>query len=76
MKHFDEARQDVLTTLSLPVIEEQVEKVCAIFDLKGRCRILAVPADGKDSAVVQATLQPLFKAAADIFWGGEDVWIH
>ena len=76
MKHFDEARQDVLMTLSLQAIEEQVEKVCAIFDLKGRCRILAVPAEGKDSVVVQATLQPLFKAAADIFWGDEDVWIH
>lgn len=76
MKHFDEARQDVLTTLSLQVIDEQVEKVCAIFDLKGRCRILALPAEGKDPAVVQATLQSHFTAAADIFWGGEDVWIH
>lgn len=64
MKHFDEARQNVLTTLSFQVVEEHVEKICAIFDLKGRCRILAVPAEGKDSAVVQAALQPLFKVAA------------
>lgn len=76
MKHFDEARQDVLATLSLQAIEEQVEKVCAIFDLKGRCRILALPADGKESEVVRAILQPLFETAADVFWGGEDVWIQ
>lgn len=76
MKHFDEARQNVLTTLSHQDVEAHVEKVCAIFDLKGRCRILAVPAVGKESVVVRAILQPLFKAAADIFWGGEDVWIH
>ena len=75
MKHFDEARQDVLTTLLLPVVEEHVAKVCAIFDLKGRCRILAVPAEGKDPEFVGATLQPHFKAAADIFWGDDNIWI-
>ena len=76
MKHFDEARQDVLTTLTLRNVEEHVEKVCAIFDLKGRCRILAKPAPGKDPETVRATLGQLFETAADVFWGGEEVWIQ
>ncbi len=76
MKHFDDARHDVLTTLTLPVVEEHVEKVCAIFDLKGRCRILAKPSHGKSSADIDSTLRLLFETAADAFWANEEIWIE
>ncbi len=76
MKHFDEARKDVLAALTHTTVDENVEKVCAIFDLKGRCRILAKPAPGKDPKTVQAALEAIFKTEADVFWGGEEVWIH
>lgn len=76
MKHFDEARQDVLTALLHPDVQEHVEKICVIFDLKGRCRILVKAAEGKEPAVVQTALEPRFKAAADIFWADEAIWIE
>ena len=75
MKHFGEARQDVFQTLSHPDVEKSVKRVCAIFDLKGLCRVLVEPTDGQDSEVVRTTIETLFKGAADVFWAGE-VWVH
>ncbi len=75
MKHFDEARSDVINALSDPQVVSLVEKICAIFDLNGRCRILAKSKPGIDSENLK-TLNTIFQSAADDFWMGDEVWIE
>ncbi len=74
MKHFIESREAVIAALSDPTITGLHTKICAIFDLKGMCRILVRPAASHDLTVVESKLGPLFAGAADVFWGNE-LWI-
>ncbi len=74
MKHFVEARRDVIGALATPAVQPLVAKVCAVFDLRGKCRILAVPAAGQDLATVEAGLRVVFSAAAEMFWADE-IWL-
>ena len=74
MKHFDEARSDVINALSDPQVVSLVEKICAIFDLNGRCRILAKSKPGIDLENLKTILSEKFQSAADDFWMGDEVW--
>ncbi|MCY2966357.1 MAG: hypothetical protein NT069_22455 [Planctomycetota bacterium] len=73
VKHFGDARLDLLTELR--DVGPEVARICAIFDLNGRSRILAEPAAGQDPKMVSQSLQNRFSRAADAFWTNE-VWIQ
>ncbi|MGK3969217.1 AAA family ATPase [Sorangium sp. So ce118] len=74
MKHFGEARRDVVGELAQAPWSGRVERACLIWDLRGRLRILVCPAPGSDTTALTADLDSAMKRTADAFWSGE-CWI-
>jgi len=75
MKHFGEARRDVVDELSQPAWSGRLDRACLIWDLRGRLRVLVKPAVGQDTGALIADLGAAMTRAAEGFWSGEHwVW--
>lgn len=75
MKHFIEARQDAVKSLTDPAISALIEKICLIVDLKGKCGILVKPLPNTESTDVQNAIRQAVGKAADAFWQ-DKIWIE
>lgn len=75
MKHFGEARQDVATLAQEPALLARCERLCLLWDLHGRLRILVKPTSGVDTDRLLAELSDRMQAAAGPFWSGEKLWV-
>ena len=74
MKHFGEARRDAATVAQDPMLLQRCERLCLLWDVRGRLRLLVKPASGNDANQLGADLAARMQAAADHFWSGE-TWI-
>ena len=70
MNHFAIARQETMKTASDPATQGLAKRVCVIFDLQGRIRILAELEDQHDANVFQQRLNTQLAAVAPGFWTG------
>lgn len=76
MKHFDEARRDVLLEITQKKnLLEGLSGVCLIWDVKGILRCLLKFGEGRDDIEkARQTASEILKSAAGPFWKGE-IWI-
>ena len=71
MNHFIAARQESLKIACDAATQSVAKRLCLIFDLQGRIRILAELEDHQDANKLQQTLGGQLAAVAPGFWTGE-----
>lgn len=75
MRHFAEARQEVAKHFQADSgIRRRLERICLIWDLQGRLRVLLKLARGEDPGSIRSEIEPKMEALASPFWTG-DVWM-
>lgn len=72
MKHFDEARRDALSATKAPALAGLFQRLCLIWDIQGRLRILADPTPGNEAAL-RTAIEAEFQVACEGFWSKE-IW--
>lgn len=78
MKHFAEARQDAqAAVIGNQDLRRQLQRVCLIWDLQGRLRVLLKSCEGEDPGTVQDQVGRVLAEAAGPFWTGETwLWLE
>jgi hypothetical protein len=71
MNHFVAARQESLRIACDTATQAMAKRLCLIFDLQGRIRILAELEDDHDANKIQQMLNAQLAAVAPGFWTGE-----
>jgi hypothetical protein len=75
MKHFTEARDRVINVIrSNQSIQGRIKRICLIWDIKGKLRLLFEGSDNEDFLDIKLKLSDILKEAAGPFWS-EQVWI-
>lgn len=76
MKHFGEARRDAAAAAQDPVLLQRCDRLCLLWDVRGRLRLLVQPASGTDASRLGTDLAAKMQAAAGHFWSGETwMWL-
>ncbi len=76
MSHFGEARREVEEYFTpRAAIRARLARVCLIWDLKGRLRLLIEPTMGEHADALVAELTTGLAGIASPFWTGE-VWVY
>jgi hypothetical protein len=68
MNHFANAREECIKVASDPSIQALAKRICLIFDIQGRIRVLADLDDNFSNSRLQEMLDPLLTSAAHSFW--------
>lgn len=71
MNHFSTARREAIQAAKSIVTRGLARRLCLLFDLEGRIRVLAELEDGHDAAQLKQALDQLLHAGAEFFWTGE-----
>lgn len=74
MRHLSEAKEAVERVLLEERFVSQADKLCAIWDLQGRLRLLVQPKSGVDVEQLKGDLTAAVGSEAGVYWS-EEYWI-